>query len=102
MRTHPLPPPGLTCVMQDLKLLSFNDSGYEIWVLCFRVLGASFSRFGCFVLRFSFTSASFSKLPSQLGFSPTSPGRGGIGRSQNPGLTRRDRVCSIQAYYTVT
>ena len=52
MRTHPLPPPGLTCVMQDLKLLSFNDSGYEIWVLCFRVLGASFSSFGCSVFEF--------------------------------------------------
>ena len=32
-------------------------------VLCFRVLGASFSRIGCFVLRSSFSSASFSKLP---------------------------------------
>ena len=31
-------------------------------MLCFRVLGASFSRFGCFVLRSSFSSASFSKL----------------------------------------
>ena len=59
-----LPPPGLACVMQDLKLLSFNiqwfrDLGasfssfgcfvFESWVLRFRVLGASFSRFGCFV-----------------------------------------------------
>ena len=33
-------------------------------MLRFRVLGASFSRFGCFVLRSSFSSASFSKLPS--------------------------------------
>ena len=32
-------------------------------MLRFRVLGASFSRFGCFVLRSSFSSASFSKLP---------------------------------------
>ena len=32
-------------------------------VLRFRDLGASFSRFGCFVLRSSFSSASFSKLP---------------------------------------
>ena len=62
-----LPPPGLACVMQDLKLLSFNvqwfrDLGasfssfgcfvFESWVLCFRVLGASFSRFGCFVFEF--------------------------------------------------
>ena len=35
-------------------------------VLRFRVLGASFSRFGCFVLRSSFSSASFSKLPHQI------------------------------------
>ena len=41
--------------------------------LRFRVLGASFSRFGCFVfdlgcfvLRSSFSSASFSKLPPRL------------------------------------
>ena len=32
-------------------------------MLRFRVLGASFSSFGCFVLRSSFSSASFSKLP---------------------------------------
>ena len=39
-------------------------SGFESWVLPrFRVLGASFSRFGCFVLRSLFSSASFSKLP---------------------------------------
>ena len=42
VRTHPLPPPGLACVMQDLKLLSFN-------VQWFRDLGALFSSFGCFV-----------------------------------------------------
>ena len=75
-----LPPSGLACVMQDLKLLSFNiqwfrDLGasfssfgcfvFESWVLRFRDrvlrfrdLGASFSRFGCFVLR-----SSFLKLP---------------------------------------
>ena len=29
----------------------------------FRVLGASFSRFGCFVRQSSLSSASFSKLP---------------------------------------
>ena len=78
MRTHPLPLPRLACVMQDLKLLSFNvrwfrDLGasfsnssfgcfvLESGVLHFRVLGASFSRFGCFVLR-----SSFSKLPCLL------------------------------------
>ena len=32
-------------------------------MLRFRDLGASFSSFGCFVLRSSFSSASFSKLP---------------------------------------
>ena len=42
---------------------------FEIWVLRFRLvlrvrdLGGSFSRFVCFVLRSSFSSASFSKLP---------------------------------------
>ena len=55
VRTHPVPPPGLACVMQDLKLLSFK-------VQWFRDLGASFSRFGCSVLWSSFLSASFSKL----------------------------------------
>ena len=36
---------------------------FEFRVLRFRDLGASFSSFGCFVLRSSFSSASFSKLP---------------------------------------
>ena len=40
-----LPPPGLACVMQDLKLLSFN-------VQWFRDLGASFSSLGCSVFKF--------------------------------------------------
>ena len=35
-------------------------------VLRFRDLGASFSNFGCFVLRSSFSSASFSKLPTNV------------------------------------
>ena len=35
-------------------------------VLRFRVWGASFSRFGCFVLRSSFSSASFPKLPNWI------------------------------------
>ena len=35
---------------------------FEFWVLRFRDLGSSFSRFGCFVLRCSFSSASFSKI----------------------------------------
>ena len=56
------------------RLLRFRDLVvfvFEFWVLRlrdlgvrFRVLGASFSRFGCFLLRTSFSSASFSKLPS--------------------------------------
>ena len=60
-------------------MLRFRDLGasfsrfgcfvFEFWVLRFRdrvlrfrVLGASFSRFGCILLRSSFSSASFSKL----------------------------------------
>ena len=38
VRMHPLPPPDLDCVMQDVKLQLLNLQ----W---FRVLGASFSRF---------------------------------------------------------
>ena len=55
------------------RVLRFRDLGvfvfdlgcfvFQFWVLRFPVLGASFSRFGCFVLRSSFSSASFSKLP---------------------------------------
>ena len=52
MRTHPLPPPDLDCVMQDVKLQFLNLQ----W---FRVLGASFSRFKG--LRFRVLSASFSR-----------------------------------------
>ena len=37
-------------------------------MLRFRDLGASFSRFGCFVLRSSFSSASFSRLPLRTGW----------------------------------
>ena len=44
----------------------FGCSVFDFWVLRFRVLGASFSRFGCFVLRSSFSSASFSKLPERV------------------------------------
>ena len=46
MRTHRLPPPDSDCVMQDVKLQLF------------RVLGASFSRFECFV--FEILGSSFS------------------------------------------
>ena len=45
---------------------SFSRFGcfvFEFRVLRFRDLGASFSSFGCFVLRSSFSSASFSELP---------------------------------------
>ena len=46
----------------------FGCSVFEIWVLRFRDLGASFSIFGCFVLRSSFSRASFLKLPSNVIF----------------------------------
>ena len=57
MRTHLLPPPGLACVMQDLKVVvlqrtvvsRFGCFIFEVWLLRFRVLGAPFSSFGCFV-----------------------------------------------------
>ena len=52
--------------IKDRPLSSFWVLRFRNRVLCFRVLGASFSRFGCFMLRSSFSSASFSKLPSQL------------------------------------
>ena len=48
----------LECFVFEFWVLRFRS-----WVLRFRVLGASFSSFGCFVLRSSFSSASFSKLP---------------------------------------
>ena len=61
------------------RVLRFRDLGcfvfdlgcfvFEIWVLRFRVLSASFSSFGCFVLRSSFSSASFSKLPNMAAVS---------------------------------
>ena len=55
VRTDPLPPPGLACVMQDLKVVvlqrtvvsRFGCFVFEFWVLRFRDLGAS-----CFGLRF--------------------------------------------------
>ena len=65
VRTHPLPPPD-----SGASFSSFGVFVFEIWVLRFRsrvlrfrVLGASFSRYGCLVLRSSFSTASFSKLP---------------------------------------
>ena len=52
VRTHPLPPPDLDCVMQDVKLQLLNLQ----W---FRVLGVSFLRFKG--LHFRVLSASFSR-----------------------------------------
>ena len=52
--------------LASCKTLSCSSStyrGFEIWVLRFRALGASFARSGCFVLGSLFLSASFSKLP---------------------------------------
>ena len=50
--------------IKDRPVSSFWVLRFRSRVLRFRVLGASFSRFGCFVLRSSFSSASFSKLPA--------------------------------------
>ena len=50
----------------EVFVYEFLGSSFSsFWVLGFRDLGASFSRFGCFVLRSSFSSASFSKLPTK-------------------------------------
>ena len=64
---------SLGCFAFEFWVLRFRDLSasfsrfgcfvFESWVLRFRVLGASFSRLGCFVLQSSFSSASFSKLP---------------------------------------
>ena len=57
------------CMQMSLVMVMRFISGefwvlrFRSWMLRFRVLGASFSSFGCFVLRSSFSSASFSKLP---------------------------------------
>ena len=66
MRTQALPPPGWlvkVVVLHPTVVSSFECFVFESWVLCFRDSGASFSSFGCFVLRSSFSRASFSKLP---------------------------------------
>ena len=44
------------------RVLGSSFSRFGCFV--FEISGASFSRFGCFVLQSSFSSASFSKLPS--------------------------------------
>ena len=56
----------------EVFVYEFLGSSFSsFWVLGFRDLGASFSigasfsRFGCFVLRSSFSSASFAKLPTK-------------------------------------
>ena len=49
--------------IKDRPVSSFWVLRFRDRVLRFRDLGASFSSFGCFVLRSSFSSASFSKLP---------------------------------------
>ena len=79
MRTHPLPPPGLAYVIQDLKVVvlqrtvvsRFGCFVFEVWVLRFRVLRASFSSLGCsvfefWVLRFRVLGAPFSRFGSRL------------------------------------
>ena len=49
--------------LKDRQVSRFGWFAFEFWVLRFRFLDARFSRFGCFVLPSSFSSASFSKLP---------------------------------------
>ena len=49
--------------LRDARLKVVVLQRTVVWVLRLRVLGAPFSRFGCFVLWSSFSSASFSKLP---------------------------------------
>ena len=83
---EPSPPPdSAACVMQDLKLFIFNLQWFLVLGACFRVLGASFSSFGCFVfeiwvLRFRDLGAScfglrfrvlrFRNYPTQLQLNP--------------------------------
>ena len=43
----------------------FRGLRFRVLGASFSIEGASFSRFGCFVLRSSFSSASFSKLPKR-------------------------------------
>ena len=43
--------------LKDRQVSSFGCFVFDSWVLRFRVLGASFSSFGCFALRSSFSSA---------------------------------------------
>ena len=52
------------CISKTLSRVYEGQIGFKlIGVFVFEFLGASLSRFGCFVLRSSFSSASFSKLP---------------------------------------
>ena len=66
VRTHPLPPPDSDCIMQDVKLHLLNLQWFRVLRSSFSREGSSFSRFGVFVLRSSFSSASFSKLPRMV------------------------------------
>ena len=50
MRTHPLPPPDSDWVMLD-AVLGFGDLGASFSSASFSI-GASFSRFRCFVFEF--------------------------------------------------
>ena len=61
--------------LKDRQVSSFGYFVFEFRVLRFRFLRASFSRFGCFVLRSSFSSASFSKLPSLTGTYDSAPNK---------------------------
>ena len=54
---------GASFLRFECFVFKFGCFVFEFWVLRFRDLGASFSRFGCFMLRSLFASASFSKLP---------------------------------------
>ena len=56
VRTHPLPPPDSDCVMLDVKLQLFNLQWFRVLGASFSSasfsIGASFSRFRCFVFEF--------------------------------------------------
>ena len=78
----------LGCFACDLGVFVF-----EFWVLCFRDLGALFSRFGCSVLRSSFSSASFSNLPlSKVNIGPQSDAK----VSSFAMLISSDLICIIR------
>ena len=53
-------------VFWGLRFRVFGWFVFEIWVLRFRDLGASFSRFGCFVLRWNVCGAHVNNFSSNL------------------------------------